>query len=192
MTDAFLSDAYEAFLEEPTADNYRRVRRIVLAQSRGVRDPLGLVAISELCEEGRFVEAREQLQRTWSSWCLSPRFHWLAGYASSRLGDDEDVELCRFQFETCLDALLTTGNGSEMSPYDVVQPADEYDVIRALGLHARNQRMIQRDGRCLDVVACDGGMDVWFDLGVMHHRMIARRQFTGWLDRTSSQALHQF
>jgi hypothetical protein len=192
MTDAFLLDAYQAFLENPTPENYRRARRITLAMPGFDRHSLAWVELSQLCDEGRFDEVLRRSDDMWTAWRLSPRYHLLVGYAASQFGDQEEVELSRFQFHTCLEALLGTGEGTETSPYYVLRTCDQYDVIRALGLRGRCQCAAEHRGRSVDIVQCDGQIEVWFDLGPIPLKKRRSRRVSRWLDRTASQVLHHF
>jgi Domain of unknown function (DUF4919) len=192
MTDAFLLDAYQAFLEEPTADNYRRARRVTLAEPGFDRQSLEWVELSRLCDEGLYEEVFERSCDLWPTWKLSPRFHLLMGYAASCLGDAEEVELCRFQFQTCLEGLLGTGQGTATRPYQVLHISDQYDVIHALGLRGQYQRAVQRKGRCLDVISCEDGTQVWFDVGPVTGQKRVFEWTRRWADQIPSQVLHHW
>jgi hypothetical protein len=192
MTDAFLLDAYQAFLESPTPENYRRVRRITVALPGFDRQSLAWLELSRLCDEARHEEVLRRADEMWTAWRLHPRYHLLVGYAASHLGDEEEVELSRFQFQTCLDALLETGEGSRTSPYQVLRTCDQYDIIRFLGLRGRSQRAVEIRGRSRDVVQCDDGSRVWFDLGPVRRPGQRSRRVSRWVDRTANQVLHHF
>ena len=192
MTHAFLIDAYQAFLENPSPDNYRRARRMTMATPGFDRQSLAWLDLSRWCDEGRFAEVLRRSDGMWDLWRLSPRFHLLVGYAASHLGDDEEVELSRFQFQTCLDALLGTGEGTQAFPYEVLRTCDQYDVIRALGLCGQRQQAVELRGRSMDVVGCDDQAEVWFDLGPAQHGKRRSRRVSRWCDRTASQVLFHF
>jgi len=192
MNDAFLLDAYQAFLEEPTLDNYRRVRRMTLTEPGFDRQSLEWIELSRLCDEDRFEEVRKRADEMWSTWQLSPRLHLLLGRAARHLGDQEEEELSHFQFQTCLDSLLATGEGTETSPYEVLHISDQYDVVCALGLRGRCQRTVEREGRCLDVISCDDGTEIWFDVGPVKTGQRRSRRFSKWFDQIPSRVLHHF
>ena len=67
MTDAFLLDAYQAFLEKPTPDNYQRVRRRTLAMPGFDRQSLAWLDLSQLCDEGRFDEMLRRSDEMWAA-----------------------------------------------------------------------------------------------------------------------------
>jgi hypothetical protein len=192
MTEACLPDAYQAFLENPTRDHHRRACRSILAEPGFDRHSLEWIELSKRCAEGRFEEALDQSYAMWPTWKLSPRFHLLVGFAASRLGDRSEEELSRFQFQTCLDGLLGTGDGTARSPYEVLHISDQYDVIRALGFSGRGQRTVARRGRCLSVVSCHEGTRVWFDVGPVPVKKRRLRELNRWVDQTPSQILHHF
>jgi hypothetical protein len=108
------------------------------------------------------------------------------------LGDAAEAELCRFQFQTCLDGLLGTGEGTVTSPYQVLHISDQYDVMHALGLRGQNQHAVQRKRRCLDVISCEDGTEVWFDVGPVTGQKRIYQRTRRWADQIPSQVLHHW
>ncbi len=192
MNNTIANEAYQTFLEQPTRSNYRRLRRLALADPGFDRQSLELAELSRLCHEGRFREMERRSRQMWPQWRLSPRFHLLAGYAAGCLKDREEEELARFQFQACLDGLLSTGMGTAAAPYEVLRASDEYDVVWALGHQARRQRLVKRLDRCLDVIRCDDGVELWFDIGLGTPQPRASGHLNRWVTQIPSRVLHHF
>lgn len=171
-----MQDEFEAFLIKPTRAAYQRVRDTLLADPAFRADPRELADVGELCAAGAFAAAREMIAGLLYDWALSPRVHFLAAWAATELGDEDDAELERFTARACLAGLLATGEGSFASPYLVTYPADEYDVLAALGLAARSQQLVHCDAGRFDVLTCQADVELWFDVtDLFRHAPVPRR-----------------
>jgi hypothetical protein len=159
-----MRDEFQTFVELPTAENYLMARDAIVGDAGRCTRTADLVELAELYGQGDFEAAREKIQQMMPAWALSPRVHFFAAQAAEQLGDDEDGELEQFLFSTCLQGLLATGDGSAARPYQVAQTADEYDVLQALGLLAQGQVLVERGAGLYDVVTCDDGSRVWFEV----------------------------
>jgi hypothetical protein len=159
-----MQQQYQAFLEEPTAANYRRVRGLVLAEPQFQPTTLSLHQVASLLERRRYEEARLRLEAMAADWLLSPRFHQLAALAAEALRDDEDAEIEQFAASCCLRGLLGTGDGGRMFPFLITYPSDARDILLFCGLQPLRQALHEHRGRRYDVVACDDGGHYWFDV----------------------------
>lgn len=155
---------YQAFLEEPTAANYRRARSAMLALDDFEASPLLLHEVARLCDRRRFDEAHERLEAMAADWALSPRYHELAARVAEQLDDEEDAELERFVAACCLRGVLATGDGSRRFPYLVTYNSDAQDILRFRGLEPLRQALHEHRGRRYDVVECHDGTRCWFDV----------------------------
>lgn len=159
-----MRDEFQAFVEDPTGENFQFARDALLNEF-GIRaDALDLAELSRLADDGCFDELRTKVQAMMPDWALSPRVHYLAACAAEQLGDDDDAELERFLFTSCLRGLYATGDGSPARPFLVTYVSDESAVVETLGLRARRQTLIERDGSRFDVVTCYDGSEIWFDV----------------------------
>lgn len=153
----------QTFLESPTARNYRLVRETLL-------DEVGLPPVSELAEiaalsaAGRHAEVLDRVADLLPRWSLSPRIHFYAALSADHLGEAETAEIERFVFQSCLEGVLATGDGSPEAPFLITHTSDEYDVLTALGYEPRSQKMVDRNGLVCDVVECRNDEEVWFEL----------------------------
>ena len=159
-----MQDEFEIFLIRPTRAAYEQVRGALLVDPVFRADPLELAEVAAHCAAGEFEAARDKLDGLLYDWALSPRMHALAAWTATELGDEADAELERFTSRACLAGLLATGNGSFASPYLVTYPADEYDLLAALGREPRSQQLIDCDSGRFDVLTCDDGEEFWFDV----------------------------
>jgi hypothetical protein len=101
--------------------------------------------------------------------------HYLAAEAAEALRDLPTVELERSLFVLTLQGLLATGDGTRDNPYIVCHASDEYDVLVALGREPAGQALEEHDDRLFDVLTCDDGREVWFDVTAILRRPAPRR-----------------
>jgi hypothetical protein len=169
-----MQDELQTFLETPTARTYRQVREALLEEvaatcSAETLSASVLVELTELAAADQFQAVLERIDELQPAWALSPRVHYLAAVAADELGDAESAELERFVFQSCLDGILATGEGTPQSPYLITYPSDVYDVLLALGVEARSQKLVEQRGLLCEGVRCTDDEEVWFELtGVLH------------------------
>jgi hypothetical protein len=153
----------QAFLRESTPANFRRLRLAVLADPGYNGRSNQLNELGRLCSARQFAKARELAGSMMPCWLLSPRAHFLAGYAARETGDDDEAELAGLLMHACLRGILASGDGTPNRPYLVTHVSDEYDVIDALGQSVRTQTLAEANGRYCDVITCHDGRELWFD-----------------------------
>ena len=105
--------------------------------------------------------------------CLSPRFHFLSGVAALETGDFARANWEKTCTRTCLEAIFETGLGTLEDPYLSTYPGDCYDVLMALGVAPRGQKLIDREGIWCDVLTADDGGEYWFDVTDLLERNVA-------------------
>lgn len=154
----------QTFLERPTAQNYRCVRRIILSETGSSTDLPDFSALAQLCQQGRFEQVRDHIDALLPAWSLSPRVHFYATWAARELDDHEDAHLETFLYETCLQGMLATGNGSRQRPYLITHQADQYDLLAARKLEPCSQTLVETGSLRFDVITCQDGTDIWFDV----------------------------
>lgn len=106
--------------------------------------------------------------------------HFFARIAARRLGDAEREELHEWIELGLLEVLVQTGDGrSKKTPMAVIDVADEYFILRTMGLNLRKQSL----GKCtrdsgevpcdyMDVVDEDGKESTWyFDVSIPMARL---------------------
>jgi hypothetical protein len=95
---------------------------------------------------------------------LSPRAHQLLGFLHHKLGDEQRANMEMMIGIVCVEGILTTGDGSQESPYLVLRTSDEYDVLEHFEKQLQQQSLLHRDGRNFDRIECTDGTTYWFDI----------------------------
>jgi hypothetical protein len=153
-----------AFVEQPSKATYLAARDAVLRES-----PLPIVAadladLDRLLDQEEYEAVLDRIDALPISKVLAPHVHYLAAEAAEALRDARAVELERSLFVLTLQGLLATGDGTRDNPYLVCHATDEYDVLAALGREPAGQALEERGGNLFDVLTCDDGREVWFDV----------------------------
>jgi hypothetical protein len=77
--------------------------------------------------------------------------HLVAGLCHEKLGDDEAMRSERRIARGLIDSILQSGDGkSEQTAFVVIEVAEEYSLLRALGLRPSNQALIHAQGHSYD------------------------------------------
>lgn len=159
-----VDDAFEAFLLKPTRERFRRVLRLTAEDPNFSSRSADLICLLEWLQQGQHRKVFENCVDRWCDWRLSPRFHRIQGIAAAELGLQEEAELAKFQFQSCLQGILDTGKGTGPSPFQVMFACDEPEVLTALGSERRGQRIVSRGTRLLDVITCRDQQEIWFEV----------------------------
>lgn len=155
---------FARFLELPSRATYLAARGAWLRLGVQPLHPAELTELAEWLSQGDATRVIAQAHGWHSRAALSPRVHFLTAAAHTLLGEQEQAELERWVFSTCLSGILATGDGSPKKPYSIAQISDEYDVLKLLGLTRQSQRLVQRGRRTCDVLACTDGSEIWFEV----------------------------
>jgi hypothetical protein len=163
-------------MQEPDQQRYQELRQAVIRHEgyNGYSDDLG--GCEKLYEEKRYEEVRAGLRDAMPNLLLSPRAHMLAALAARHLGDEQSSEMEGFIFNCCMEGILGSGDGTESAPYLVLRVSDEYDVLMHLSKTMRQQALIEREEKSFDVLTCEDGTELWFDITDMHNRPENRRR----------------
>jgi hypothetical protein len=158
---------FETFVADPSRENYLLAREALLAPSFRSLDAAQLDALVLLADAGDIAGLTSALEALPPIAALVPRVHYYAALAAEARRDEEDLELERMLLVICLRALLMTGDGSRESPYVISASSDEYDLLEALELSPVSQSLVHRRGAACDVIACDDGSEIWFDVSAL-------------------------
>ncbi|MFI4874473.1 MAG: hypothetical protein ACIALR_04020 [Blastopirellula sp. JB062] len=152
-----MSDVYRNYLESPNSQGFARLQEEVAAEPDF--DPQGafVFELEAACERGDFREAYWRSCEMPFAWITSPAAHFFAGIAADEMGCYGEADLERFLFQTMLEGLLATGDGSVEDPYKITQLSDENDILAyysiAQGTPRRSRQRLQRQtDRLLDVI----------------------------------------
>ncbi|WP_254512945.1 DUF4919 domain-containing protein [Anatilimnocola floriformis] len=155
---------FARFLELPGRATFIAARAAWLQQKVSPLTPEELQSVAQLLAAGEATAVIEQVHSWKSRAAFSPRAHYFCGEAHALLGELEQAEVERLAFSACLQGILATGDGSRLKPYIISQIPDEYDVLKLLGLTCQKQRLVQRGRRSCDVLTCQDGSSVWFNI----------------------------
>ena len=162
-----LEDAWEVFLEAPTCRRFLTLRELVIGEADYVPAMSTLLELESLLRRNRYEQVQRRVEELLPAWALCPRLHYLAGCAAESLGDAEELELCRFLSQTCVEGILSTGDGSQRRPWLATYPTDASDCLAHMRLSIESQCLVESDSGLRDVVTVSGGGTFWFDVEQM-------------------------
>jgi hypothetical protein len=160
-----MRDLFAEFVANPTRERYLALAELVAAQpDYAPYRASPLAAIDADGARGRYAAELERMARGIAGRLLSPEAHAYMAFLHERLGDGEAAAMEHAIVDACLRGILSTGDGTEAAPYDVLAPGDEYAVLARLGRTSVEQRLVRREGRHYDVHVLDDGGELWFDV----------------------------
>ena len=162
-----MPSALQAFVAEPSKKSYLRAREELLTASERILDATLLDPLTLLHDAGDMTGLSAALAALPPIAALTPRVHYYAALAAEARHDDDDLELERMLLVVCLRALLMTGDGSPEQPYVVSALCDENDLLESLELAPETRRLVHRGDSVFDVVTCDEGSEIWFDVSAL-------------------------
>jgi hypothetical protein len=165
--------AFAAFVKEPTKENFLRAFQQTTTAENYEPYSTELDDVKELAEGHKFVEAQARLKKAMPGLLLSPQAHFLASRVARGLGDATTAEKETSLGKKCLEGILGTGNGSAEKPYLVTRVSDEYDVLRQLKKFSAQQAVLHKNGKVLDLIQCNDGIELWFDVTAAFTSMTA-------------------
>jgi hypothetical protein len=166
-----ITELFDALVKSPTKENYLAVHKAVAEDKSYSPYSMDLNETADLIKEKKFKEAREKLDRAMPNLLLSPRAHSLAAIAAEGLGDAARAKTEGAAAAKCIEGMLATGDGSADKPYLVSRVSDEYDLLRQLKKKHRAQGLRQKAGKSFDVMQCEDGTEVWFDVTVIFNSL---------------------
>lgn len=180
------AELYREFLVSPTSAKY--LAAILAFASDSDDSTPSLLSMEHACQNGQYQTASSLSAQWTKSFALSPHFHRLSAIAARELGHFDEAEMERFACETCLNAIIVSGEGSPSAPYLVAQRSDTQEVLAKLGVKAIRQMRRENDGRLCDVfeVSSTGKKTetVWF---LLAPDLVARPSNANSLERQSTK-----
>jgi len=168
-----IRDLWTAFLTQPTAKNYLRVRQRIFSYRRRP-DASELVQLAELFETGQFATLLQQARKLLPRWSLCPRFYRLTGLAALETGDQEAAQVDKLLYDCCLQGILATGDGSQSRPFWVTYTVDPDEVLDHLGQEARVRYVARGVTGTCEVVETARGTELWFSFAPIELRALGR------------------
>jgi hypothetical protein len=168
-----MRDLFYDFLSNPTGESYRAVADALFASEAYAPYSTNLRDIALLCQQERYEEVLAKGDEWLWGLILSPRFHLYRSIAFSKLGNETAEKMEDAVFRSCIEAMVSTGDGTAAAPYFVTGISDEYDLLQSLKKRSVGQRLHQEGDRAYDVHRIDDGSDVWFDITAVKRHLDA-------------------
>lgn len=159
------------FVQSLDRDSYLAFREKVIALDSYEPYSDELDTAAELCEQGKWEDARDLVQNAMGHLILSSRAHRVLSFLHHKLGDDQAAQFESMIAHCCLIGILATGDGSVDDPFIVVRTSDEHDLIEHLGKQLEQQSLMHQGDRHLDVIKCIDGTEYWFDITVAYNQL---------------------
>lgn len=159
-----MPDALAEFLSAPSGNSFLRLRAEVMAQPDFDIGADDLDELEALVAAGDYHAVPDKMASMMPSWLLSPRAHLLCAHAARHQDDSDRFERERALAQACLIGLTDSGDGSSGSPFRVTHVDDEYDLLEFLGRRLVSHRLQTRDDGVFDLIKCDDGSELWFDV----------------------------
>ena len=159
-----MHDLLAKFFETPNATHFLAVQAALRREYNLQTFTLELAEVAELLADGQFSQMRNRIARMMPAAALSPRVHAWGAVAAVELGDHNDAEIERFQYDCCLQGLNATGDGTQRHPYRGTYASDARDLLEWSGLLIRRQELQEIEDRRYDVFTCKDQRTVWFDV----------------------------
>lgn len=90
--------------------------------------------------------------------------HLMLSLAFAGIGDENRATREAFYAQVTEQMVRDSGDGTEQRPWQVLHVADEYTLLRSEGVQPTNQRLVERDSRLFDMIACSDGTERWFEM----------------------------
>lgn len=140
--------SFMKFLQDPTRENFLRIRSEVVAHEDYQPYSTDLDEASQLLEEEKWAEFIDAGRNMIPNHLLTPRFHMMRSFALHKMGVKEDSEIESVMYACCIQGIFSTGDGTENSPWLVLRTGDEYDVLQELEL-----QLVRQSLRAITIVA---------------------------------------
>lgn len=153
-----------ALLEKPSRDTYIALWEGVTTDPEysPYSDPYN--SIEQALDADDYETAQQQISQVIRPLLLSPRIHMLAAIVAKKLGDSKAAEFEQVFYLACIEGILTTGDGSQDSPYLVTRTSDEYDLLFHLKKELQMQSLMHLNDKSLDVMTCTDKSEICFDI----------------------------
>lgn len=152
------------FVQSPDRDSYFAIREAVRASEHYQPYSADLREVFKLMNEDRLHEARELLAVSMPNLLLSPAAHWIGAQLAEKAQDVNRAAMEQFVAAICCEGIRSTGEGTQETPYVVLHPSDEHDLLHYLGKEPQSQSLIVDGDRHLDCIECTDGSTLWFDI----------------------------
>ncbi|WP_297746697.1 hypothetical protein [uncultured Tessaracoccus sp.] len=156
--------AFSNYLDLPAAITLRELHDVTKADDTfsGRKDWHGRV--THLMRRDRHDEVIRTIDQAMRGAFLSPDAHRLMAHALHQIGRADRSRFHMYLATTAVEIIVDSGKRTADSPRRVLHAADEYPVLRELGLRSRSCCMHVDGSRFLDVHQLDDGSEMWFEV----------------------------
>jgi hypothetical protein len=171
MTEALLSPllpehALQRFMTEKSLEAFLELRRAVQHCGHYQPDDNAMEVLGDLMQRQAHAEAAQFIAGLMPNWLTNPGVHQAAAYALHKEGDIRTARFKAFVADSLLEGIMMTGDGSRARPWLVMRTEDEYDVLMHLEKQPVGQELVRDGARAVDVISCEDGTLVHFDVGL--------------------------
>ena len=152
------------FLQSGTKESFLAMRAALVGAETYAPYDDGLDSINSLMQAQKYAEAKDRIAQSMPDLLLSPQAHLMNSFILGKEGNEKGAEMEMAIARSCVDGILSTGDGTEASPYLVTRSSDVYDVLQFLQKEPSGQGLIHEGGRSFDRMECADGSVLWFDI----------------------------
>lgn len=155
---------FTAYLDHPSQTALKTLHAALLKDPGFSRATTWLEHAHDLSMQQRHDEVIRLVLAQMPGALLSPVAHGLLSEAFAGIGDQERSRREAYYAHVAVEAILSSGDGTEPAPWQVLQVADEYAALSNLRLEPVGQAVHQNGGRMYDVISCADGSSRYFEL----------------------------
>lgn len=158
------------FVADPTKENFLKHRELIITNPD--YDPYSddLEIMEKLYENKEYDKLNYYVT---INVLLSPRAHFFKYISLKEIGNEKTAESIVFICHNILNCIEKTGDGTIENPYIVIRVSDEKDLLELrLSKKYTQQRLIQHEGKYLDVLTLEDDSELYFDITDAYKRSI--------------------
>ncbi|MCS3529996.1 DUF4919 domain-containing protein [Chryseobacterium sp. JUb7] len=157
------------FIKDPTKENFLKSRELIVTNPDYNPYSDDLEIMEQLFENKEYEKLNYYVN---INVLLSPRAHFIKYFSLKQAGNTKAADSVMFICHNILSGIEKTGDGTLQNPYIVIRISDEADFLQ---LHLRKkytqQKLMQNEGKYLDVLTLEDGSELYFDITDAYQRI---------------------
>lgn len=157
------------FIKDPTKENFLKSRELIVTNPDYNPYSNDLEIMEQLFENKEYEKLNYYVN---INVLLSPRAHFIKYFSLKQAGNTKAADSVMFICHNILNGIEKTGDGTLQNPYIVIRISDEADFLQ---LHLRKkytqQKLMQNEGKYLDVLTLEDGSELYFDITDAYQRI---------------------
>lgn len=149
------------FIKNPSKENFLKLQLEVTSNEAYNPYSFEIYELENLLDDEKFEEV---IQYESINTILLPSFHFLKSYALEQMNRIEESENEYEIATSLLLAIEATGDGTKELPFIITRISDENDTLMSLAENKRSQNLIEIDNTYFDVIKCESGKEIYFDI----------------------------